>query len=159
MSWFSKKQNCVALSTAECEYIAAGSCVAQILWIKQKFFNFEITFSKIPIKCDDTSAINIFKNPIQQSKTNHIDIKHHCIRDRVLNGDMELKFVSTTDQLADILTKSLDEKTFVSIRRRIGMCDLNEFLLISVHMHSCIHLHQSDLVAKKKSQGLEDQIC
>ena len=65
VSWFSKKQNCVALSTAESEYVAAGSCVAQILWIKQQLLDFEIVFSKIPIKCDNTSAISISKNPIQ----------------------------------------------------------------------------------------------
>ena len=127
VSWFSKKQNCVALSTAESEYVAAGSCVAQILWIKQQLMDFEIMFSKIPIKCDNTSAISISKNPIQHSRTKHIDIKHHFIRDHVVKGDIELEFVPTTDQLADIFTKPLDEKTFVSIRRRIGMCDVNEF--------------------------------
>ena len=57
MSWFSKKQNCVALSTAESEYVAADSYVAQILWIKQQILDFEIVTSKIPILCDNTSAI------------------------------------------------------------------------------------------------------
>ena len=64
VSWFSKKQNCVALSTAESEYVAAGSCVGQILWIKQQLLDFEIVTSKIPILFDNTSAINISKNPI-----------------------------------------------------------------------------------------------
>ena len=59
--------------------------------------------SKIPILCDNTSAINISKNPIQHSRTKHIDIKHHFICDHVLKGDIELKFVSTSEQLADIL--------------------------------------------------------
>ena len=68
MSWFSKKQNCVTLSTAESEYVATGSCVTQILWIKQQLLDFEIVTSKIPILCDNTSAINISKNPIQHSK-------------------------------------------------------------------------------------------
>ena len=57
-------QNCVALSTAESEYIAAGSCVAQIFWIKQQLLDFEITFSEVLVKCDNTNAINISKNPI-----------------------------------------------------------------------------------------------
>ena len=127
MSWFLKKQNCVTLSTAESENVAAGSCVAQILWIKQQLLDFEIVLSKIPILCDNTSAINISKNPIQHSRKKHIDIKHHSILDHVLKGDIELEFVSTSEQLADILTKPLDEKTFISIRRRLGMCDLNEF--------------------------------
>ena len=77
--------------------------------------------------CDNTSAINISKNPIQHFRTKHIDIKHHFIRDHVLKGDIELEFVSALEQLTDILTKSFDEKTFISIRRRLGMCDLNEF--------------------------------
>ena len=77
--------------------------------------------------CDNTSAINILKNLIQHSRTKHIDIKHHFIRDHVLKGDIELEFVSTSKQLADILTKPLNEKTFISIRRRLGMFDLNEF--------------------------------
>ena len=127
MSWFSKKQNCVALSTVESEYVTVGSCVAQILWIKQQLLDFEIVISKIPISCDNTSAINISKNPIQHSRTKHIDIKHHFIRDHVLKGDIVLEFVSTSEQLVDILTKPLDEKTFISIRRKLGMCDLTEF--------------------------------
>ena len=77
--------------------------------------------------CDNTSAINVSKNLIQHSRTKHIDIKHHFIHDHVLKGDIELEFVSTLEQLADILTKFLNEKTFISIRRRLGMCDLNEF--------------------------------
>ena len=77
--------------------------------------------------CDNTSDINISKILIQHSRTKHVDIKHHFIRDHVLKGDIELEFISTSDQLADILTKPLDEKTFISIRRKLGMCDLNEF--------------------------------
>ena len=69
----------------------------------------------------------ISKNPIQHSRTKYIDIKHHFIRDHVLKGDIEPEFVSKTDQLAHIITKPFNEKTFVSNRRRIGMCDLNEF--------------------------------
>ena len=77
--------------------------------------------------CDNTSAITILKNLIQHSRTKHIDIKYHFIRDHILKRDIEYKFVSTSDQLADILTKSLDENSFVSIHKRIGICDLNEF--------------------------------
>ena len=77
--------------------------------------------------CDNTNAINISKNLIQHSRIKHIDIKHYFICDHILKGDIELEFVSTSDPLADILTKSLDEKTFILIRRKIGMCDLNEF--------------------------------
>jgi hypothetical protein len=80
VSWFSKKQNFVALSTAEAEYVAAGSCCAQSLYIKQQLKDFKILFDRIPIRCDNTSAISLNKNPIQHSRT---------------KGDIELEFVST----------------------------------------------------------------
>lgn len=74
VSWFSKKQNSVALSTAEAEYIASGSCCAQILWMKQQLEDFDLHYDHIPIKCDNTSAINLSKNPVQHSQTKHIEI-------------------------------------------------------------------------------------
>ncbi|KAG8652052.1 hypothetical protein MANES_06G057550v8 [Manihot esculenta] len=72
VSWCSKKQNSVALSTAEAEYVAAGLCCSQILWIKQQLRDFEVSLDHIPIKCDNTSAINLTKNPIQYFRTKHI---------------------------------------------------------------------------------------
>ena len=93
ISWHSRKQNSVALSTAEAEYVAAGSCCAQVLWIKQQLEDYGIAQIKIPIMCDNTSAINLTKNPIQHSRTKHIEIRHHFIRDHVLNGDIELNFI------------------------------------------------------------------
>jgi hypothetical protein len=122
VSWFSKKQNSVALSTAEAEYVAAGSCCAQSLYIKQQLEDFKILFDHIPIRCDNTSAINLSKNPIQHSRTKHIEIRYHFIRDHVQKkGDIELEFVSTDSQWADILTKPLIEERFCTIRREIGM--------------------------------------
>ena len=123
VSWCSKKQNSVALSTAEAEYVAAGLCCSQILWIKQQLRDFEVSLDHIPIKCDNTSAINLTKNPIQHSRTKHIDIRHHFIRDHVLNGDVVLEFVDTNNQLADIFTKPLNEERFNFIKRELGMLD------------------------------------
>jgi len=95
-----KKKACVALSTAEAEYIAAGSCCAQILWLKQQLVDFGLQISKVPLMCDNTTAINLTKNQIQHSRTKHIEIRHHFIRDHVSNGDCEVKFVETKLQLA-----------------------------------------------------------
>ena len=95
ISWHSKKQACVALSTVEAEYIAVGSCYAQILWIKQQLEDFGLKISKVPLLCDNTSFINLTKNHIQHSRTKHIEIRHHFIRDHITNGDCEIKFVST----------------------------------------------------------------
>jgi len=107
LSWHSKKQACVALSTAEAEYIAARSCYAQTLWMKQLSY-FGLNLSKIPLLCDNTSVINLTKNPVQHSRTKHIEIRHHFIRDHVTNRDCEIQFVSTENQLADLFTKTLE---------------------------------------------------
>ena len=95
VSWFSKKQNSVALSTTEAEYITAGSCCEQALWMKQTLRDYDINLEQIPIKCDNTSAINLSKNPIQHSRTKHIEISNHFLRDHVQKGDIALEFIST----------------------------------------------------------------
>jgi effector-binding domain-containing protein len=117
VSWFSKKQNSIALSTAEAEYIAASSCCAQVLYMKQQLEDFNLNFDHIPIRCDNTSAINISKNPILHSRTKYIEIRHHFIHDHVQKGDVELKFISTNFQLADIFTKPLQEDCFCTTCR------------------------------------------
>ena len=124
VSWHSKKQNSLALSTTEAEYIAAGLCCVQILWMKQTLSNFNVIFEHVPIKCDNTSAINISKNPVQHSRTKHIETRHHFLRDHAQKGDITLEFVSTKDQLADIFTKPLSEEQFVDIRRQLGVISL-----------------------------------
>jgi len=126
VSWFSKKQNSVALSTTEAEYVAAGCCCAQILWMRQTLKDLRLEFQTIPIFCDNTSAINLSKNPILHSRTKHIDVRHHFLRDHALKGDIELQFISTHDQLADIFTKPLNVDQFDKIRQELGMCSAKE---------------------------------
>ena len=110
ISWHSHKQNSVALSTAEAEYIAAGSCYAQILYMMQQLRDYKLSFANVPILCDNTSAINISKNPIQHSRTKHIEIRHHFLRNHCQKGDIVLEYISTNRQLADILKKPLVEE-------------------------------------------------
>jgi hypothetical protein len=74
----------IALSTTEAKYVAAGSCCAQLLWMKQTLKDFGYNFTKIPLLCDNESAIKIANNPIQHSRTKHIDIRHHFLRDHAL---------------------------------------------------------------------------
>jgi len=125
ISWHSKKQACVALSTAKAKYIAAGSCCAQILWIKQQLEDFGLKINKVPLLCDNTSAINMTKNQVQHFRTNHIEIRHHFIQDHINNGDCEIKFVSTESQLADIFTRPLSKDKFYSIRNELGIIDIH----------------------------------
>ena len=83
--WFSKKQGSIALSTTEAEYVATSSCCTQLLWMMQTLQDIHITCTPpISILCDNTSAINISKNPVMDSKTKHIPIKYHFLREKVL---------------------------------------------------------------------------
>nr|ABF97065.1 retrotransposon protein, putative, Ty1-copia subclass [Oryza sativa Japonica Group] len=88
--WSSKKQNSVALSTAEAEYVSAGSC-AQLLWMKQTLRDYGLNVSKIPLLCDNESAIKIANNLVQHSRTKHIDIRHHFLRDHSTSGDIDIQ--------------------------------------------------------------------
>ena len=106
------------------EHIVVGLCCAQILWIKQTLSDFDLSFEHVPIKCDNTSVINISKNLVQHSRTKHIEIRHHFLINHAQKGDITLKFVSTKDQFANILTKPLSEEQFVDIRRQLGVISL-----------------------------------
>ncbi|GAU31624.1 hypothetical protein TSUD_63730 [Trifolium subterraneum] len=119
ISWFSKKQNSVSLSTAEAEYIAAGSSCSQLLWMKQMLKEYNVEQDVMPLYCDNLSAINISKNPIQHSRTKHIDIRHHFIRDLAEDKIVTLEHVGTEEQLADIFTTALDVVQFEKLRGKL----------------------------------------
>ena len=125
VSWYSKKQHSVSTSTAEAEYIAAGSCCAQILWMRNQLQDYGFMLDKIPILCDNTSAIAIANNPVQHTRTKHIDIRYHFLREHVMNGTVELHFVPTDQQIADIFTKPLDESTFSRLVGELGMLNMS----------------------------------
>jgi hypothetical protein len=123
VSWSSKKQTSVALSTAEAEYVAAGQCCMQLLWMRQTIQDFGYNLSKVPLLCDNESAIRMADNPVEHSHTKHIDIRHHFLRDHQQKGDIEIFHISTENQLADIFTKPLDEKTFCRLRSELNVLD------------------------------------
>ena len=127
VSWFSKKQKSISTSTAEAEYIAAGSCCAQIMWMRNQLLDYGLSYSKIPIYCDNQSAIAMTGNPVQHSLTKHISIRYHFIREQVLEGTIELHFVPTDQQLADIFTKPLPEATFNKLVNELGMMNFENF--------------------------------
>jgi hypothetical protein len=123
VSWSSKKQTSVALSTAEAEYVAAEQCCAQLLWMRQTLRDFGYSLSKVPLICDNESAICMANNPIEHSRAKHIDILHHFLRDHQQKGDIEVFYISTENQLADIFTKPFDEKTFCRLRSELNVLD------------------------------------
>ncbi|KAJ9552828.1 hypothetical protein OSB04_016873 [Centaurea solstitialis] len=126
VSWGSKKQHCVSTSTAEAEYVAAASCCSQVLWMQTQLRDYGYNFNHIPIYCDSKSAIAITCNPVQRTRTKHIDISYHFIKDHVERGTIELYFVNTEYQLADLFTKPLDEKRFNFLISKLGMYDPQE---------------------------------
>ena len=97
--------------------LRVGSCCAQLLWMTQTLKDYGIYVIHVPLLCDNQSAIKIAHNPMQHSRTKHIEVHHHFIRDHVAKGDINLKHVRTDKQLADIFTKPLDEKVFLQVKR------------------------------------------
>nr|GFC47084.1 retrovirus-related Pol polyprotein from transposon TNT 1-94 [Tanacetum cinerariifolium] len=121
VSWSSKKQQSTAISTTEAKYIAMSGCYAQILWMRSQLTDYDFDFNKIPMYCDNHSAIALCCNNVQHSRSNHIDIRHHFIREQVERGVVELYFVTTDYQLADIFTKALPRQRFEFILSYLGM--------------------------------------
>jgi hypothetical protein len=121
VSWSSKKQTFVALSTAEAEYVVVGQCYAQLLWMRQTIQDFSYNLSKVPLLCDNESAIRLADNPVEHSRTKHIDIRHHFLRDQQQRGDIDIYHISIENQLADIFTKPLDEKRFCRLRSELNV--------------------------------------
>jgi len=128
VSWQSKKQTCVSLSTAEAEYIAAASCTSQVIWIHSQLRDYGINMKTITMYCYSESAIRIFRNPVQHSKTKHIALRYHCIKDHVEDGNVEVHFVRSADQLADIFTKALSESSFNQNLQGLGMIEVESVL-------------------------------
>jgi hypothetical protein len=122
VSWSSRKQSSVAQSTTEAEYVAAASCCSQILWITYTMSDFGEEYTHVALQCDSTSAISVAKNPVLHSKTKHIEVRYHFLRDNVEKGRITLIHVPTHDQLADIFTKPLDQATFTHLRGELGVC-------------------------------------
>jgi hypothetical protein len=127
VSWASKKQNSVALSTTEAEYIAAGHCCAQLLWMRQTLRDYGYKLSKVPLLCDNESTIRMADNPVEHSLTKHIDIRYHFLRDHQQKGDIKIAYLSTHNQLVDIFTKPLDENTFSNLRNELNILDSRNF--------------------------------
>jgi hypothetical protein len=122
VSWSSRKQSSVAESTTEAEYVATASCCSQLLWITYTMSDFGEEYTHVPLQFDSTSAISVAKNPVLHSKTKHIEVRYHFLRDNVEKWNIAFIHVPTHDQLADIFTKPLDQATFTRLRGELGVC-------------------------------------
>jgi hypothetical protein len=128
VAWSSKKQNFVALSTAEAEYISAGACCAQILYMKQSLLDYGVVLDRVSLLCDNESVVKIPNNLVQHSRTKNIGIRHHFLRNHVAKGDIVLCGIRSEEQLADIFTKPLDENTFCRLRSEINVLDASNIM-------------------------------
>jgi hypothetical protein len=126
VSWLSKKQGSISLSTTEAEYIAAATCCTQVLWMIQTLADLEVKYTTpIPIHCDNTSAISVSKNLVFHSKTKHIPIKYHFLREQVTNTVVSLHYIPSKDQIVDIFTKPLAKAQFEYLRQKLGVTPLS----------------------------------
>ena len=124
ISWRTSKQSCVALSTAEAEYVALAAASQEAIWFKQLFADLhctEIARSPMIINEDNQACMSIAKNPVSHSKTIHIDIKVHFIREQITSNKIVLKYCPTDIMMADIFTKGLTSDKFINLRSMIGM--------------------------------------
>ena len=123
VTWSSKKQETVALSSSEAEYVAAGAAAKQAIWLRKMLKDLCCNQEEATIVwCDNQSAIAITKNPSFHARTKHIEVQHHYIRKLVLEGKVVLKFCGTNEQDADIFTKALNQAKHMFFMEKIGMC-------------------------------------
>ncbi|GJR54777.1 hypothetical protein Tco_1405298 [Tanacetum coccineum] len=115
------KQTALAISTTEAKYVSAGKACQQALWMKQALIDYGIRLDDIPIICDNKEAIDLSKNPVQHSRTKHIEIRHHFLHDNVQKGNISIEKVPSKDNIADILTKPLKREPFNYLRLGLGM--------------------------------------
>ncbi|GKA39329.1 retrovirus-related pol polyprotein from transposon TNT 1-94 [Tanacetum coccineum] len=129
VSWSSKKQKCTAISSTKAEYIALSGCCAQILWMRSQLTDYSFQFNKIPLYCDNKSVISLSCNNVQHSRAKHIDVRYHFIKEQVENRVVELYFVRTEYQLADIFTKPLPRERFNFLIEKLGMRSMSPEML------------------------------
>jgi hypothetical protein len=120
--WSSRKQSSIAQSTIEVEYVVAASCCSQILWIVHTMRDFGVGFERVPLMCDNTSAISVAKNPVFHKRMRHLERRHPLLRDHVEKGDIEMRYIDIERQLADIFSEPLDSFRFAALQGGIGVC-------------------------------------
>ena len=123
VSWSSKKQPVVTLSTTEAEFVAAASCVCQGVWMRRVLEKLGHSQGKCTtVLCDNSSTIKLSKNPVMHGRSKHIDVRFHFLRDLTREGVVELKHCVTQEQVADIMTKPLKLDVFLKLRESMGVC-------------------------------------
>lgn len=122
VNWLSKKQSVVALSTAEAEYIALSTATQEAVWLRRLLEELGVHKEKPTVIMEDNQgAIAIAQNPVNHSRTKHIDIRHHYVREAIQDGIITLEYCSTKEMVADLLTKPLPKVQFQKLRELMGV--------------------------------------
>jgi len=127
ISWSSKKQAIVTLSTTEAEFVAASSCACQGVWLRKILHHLcQTQRSCTKIYCDNSSSIKLSKNHILHGRCKHIDVRYHFLRDLTKDGTIELVHCASENQMADILTKPLKLESFCKLRAKLEVCEIKK---------------------------------
>jgi hypothetical protein len=120
ISWHSRRQTCVALSTTESEFIAASDGTKEAIWLRRLYTELGGADLTVPLRCDNQGAIALILNPIFHQRTKHMDVRFFFVRDAQQEGKIDVVYIETELQLADILTKALPTPRFKMLRQNPG---------------------------------------
>jgi ribonuclease HI len=121
ISWSSRRQQTVAASTTEAEYMAASAAVKEALWLRKLLSDLQLLTRPVNINADNQSAIKLLKNPVNSGRSKHIDVLHHFARERVSLREVEFDYISTDSMVADVLTKAVPESKHRLCRSGMGV--------------------------------------
>jgi len=139
ISWTAKKQSVVARSSTEAEYHAMALATTDLFWLRMLFKDLGIPLFSTPrLWCNNIGALALASNPIYHARTKHIEVDYYFIREKVLNGDISIKYISTHDQLADVFTKGLSSARFSFLRDKLMVCSIPISLRGAVNNYNVI---------------------
>ena len=122
ISWASRRQSTVAKSTCEAEYVALSMATQEAVWLRRLFVDIGISVdSATCIHADNQGAIDLAKNPKHHHRTKHIDISFHFTREKIISKEIDIRYIPSTDNIADIMTKGTSKFLFEKFRRELGV--------------------------------------
>jgi len=128
VTWSSKRQATVSLSTTEAEYIAASMATKEAIWLRNLLSDIGRRCENATIiMTDNQSTIKLIKNPEFHSRTKHIDVRYHFIREKLIEHEIDVKYIPSKNQLADIFTKGLPRDQFKHLVHEIGITELKDY--------------------------------
>jgi hypothetical protein len=123
VSWSARKQPTVSRSSTEAEYKAIANATAELTWIQSLLTELGVKQGQAPtLWCDNLGATFLTANPVFHARTKHIEIDFHFVREKVANGELQVQFISSADQVADIFTKALPRDAFVRLKYDLNLC-------------------------------------